>query len=129
MIYAIASIGLLGFLVWSWHTILAITRRATLASLYSDIKNKINFAICWKDLKLYSTLKCKNLYSYIQSAGNLSLVYIYYFIFNYIQSASETTREISFNFSKFNTYFNILNNNNELLYNNLNSIPDDYLYD
>ena len=127
MIYAIASIGLLGFLVWSWHTILAITRRATLASLYSDIKNKINFAICWKDLKLYSTLKCKNLYSYIQSAGNLSLVYIYYFIFNYIQSASETTREISFNFSKFNTYFNILNNNNELLYNNLNSIPDDLL--
>ncbi|CAL1197770.1 unnamed protein product [Candida parapsilosis] len=103
MIYAIASIGLLGFL------------------------NKINFAICWKDLKLYSTLKCKNLYSYIQSAGNLSLVYIYYFIFNYIQSASETTREISFNFSKFNTYFNILNNNNELLYNNLNSIPDDLL--
>ena len=127
MIYAIASIGLLGFLVWSWHTILAITRRATLASLYSDINNKINFAICWKDLKIYSTLKCKNLYSYIQSAGNLSLVYIYYFIFNYIQSASETTREISFNFSKFNTYFNILNNNNELLYNNLNSIPDDLL--
>lgn len=57
----------------------------------------------------------------------MSLVYIYYFIFNYIQSASETTREISFNFSKFNTYFNILNNNNELLYNNLNSIPDDLL--
>ncbi|YP_008475038.1 putative LAGLIDADG endonuclease, partial (mitochondrion) [Candida oxycetoniae] len=98
------------------------------ASPYSDIRNKINFAICWNDLKQYSTLKCKNLYCYIQSAGNLSLDLLpRKLICKYIQSASETTREISFNLYDFHKYNQILTNKNDLLYKNINSIPDDFL--
>lgn len=117
MIYAMGSIGLLGFLVWSWY----------LASPYSDIRKKLNFAICWKDLKQYSTLNSKNLYCYIQSAGNQSLIfYIYikyillYLYIEKILSASETTREISFNFNKFHSFFFYLFNYN-------NSLPDTWL--
>jgi hypothetical protein len=44
MIYAMGSIGLLGFLVWSY----------ILASSYSDIR-LIYFAICWNSLTLIST--------------------------------------------------------------------------
>lgn len=111
MLYAMGSIGFLGFLVWSW-----------MASPYSDIRltskkevyrilfrYKNNFAICWNDLKRYSTLNSKNLYRYIQSAGNLSLDLLY----KYIQSASETTREISFNFNNFYNYYYLLFKDNK----------------
>jgi hypothetical protein len=65
-----------------------------------------NFAICWNSLVLFSTLNGKNLHSYTQSAGNLSLN-----SFNAIkQSASETTRETSFNFLAFRIYYNTLLN-------------------
>lgn len=64
MVYAMMSIGILGFIVWSW---------VTMASPYSDIRNIINFAICWNSLVLISTLHGKNLISYTQSADNLSL--------------------------------------------------------
>ncbi len=128
MLYAMGSIGLLGFLVWS----------CLLASPYSNIR-LINFAICWKDLKLYSTFKSKNLYSYIQSAGNMSLIYINTYlkciISKYIHSSSETTREISylynksiiknnnnFNFDNFRSYYKELFPNN-----NINNITDDWL--
>ena len=124
MLYAMGSIGLLGFLVWSW----------IVASPYSNIRKflfnkiyryiylyKINFAICWNDLKHYSTLKSENLFCYIKSASNLSLCFINN---KHTQSASETTREISFNtlgntqelsmqsvghfnFNEFNKYYNI----------------------
>jgi hypothetical protein len=90
------SIGVLGFVVWS----------CVMASPYSDMRNIINLAICWNSLVLISTLKGKSLISYTQSADNLSL--------NFDarsdnkQSVSETTRETSFNFSLFHTYFNTL---------------------
>ena len=80
MVYAMMSIGVLGFVVWSqW-----------LAFPFSDL-GVINFAICWNSLVLLGTLYSKNLNSYAQSAGNL----------NTTKSSSETTRETSFNFYAF----------------------------
>lgn len=73
------SIGVLGFVVWSW----------VLASPHSDMWiNIIYLAISWNGLVLISTLNCKNLISYTRSAGNLSL----YSARSNIQSASETIR-------------------------------------
>lgn len=98
MVYAMMSIGILGFIVWSQVT----------ASPYSNIGILINLAICWNSLVLIGTLKCKNLISYTQSAGNLSL----YSSRDKTQSASETTSETSFNFSEFRNYYNMLFGNN-----------------
>lgn len=102
MVYAMMSIGILGFIVWSW---------ITMASPYSDIRIIINFAICWNSLVLVSTLKGKNLISYTQSADNLSL----YSLKDNKQSVSETTRETSFKFSAFRTYYNTLFKNSNHL--------------
>lgn len=80
MVYAMMSIGVLGFVVWSqW-----------LAFPFSDL-GVINFAVCWNSLVLLGTLYSKNPNSYAQSAGNL----------NTTKSSSETTRETSFNFYVF----------------------------
>lgn len=94
------SIGVLGFVVWSWF----------LASPHSDMSAYINFAICWNGLVLIGTLKGKNSISYTQSAGNLSL----YSSSSKTQSASETTRETSFNFSAFRLYSESLFENRAL---------------
>ena len=94
MIYAMMSIGILGFVVWSW----------ILASPISDNRIYIYFAICWNGLVLIGTLKGENSISYTQSAGNLSL----YSSKSKIQSASETIRETSFNLSAFRHYYNTL---------------------
>lgn len=104
MVYAMMSIGVLGFVVWSWF----------LASPHSDM-SVYNFAICLNSFMLVSTLKGKNLISTTQWAGNLSL----YFYKNKIQSASETTRETSFNFSLFRLYYyELFNSNSEHLSDN-----------
>lgn len=97
------SIGILGFIVWS---------QVKMASPYSDIRNIINFAICWNSLVLISTLQGKNLISYTQSADNLSL-----YLKEDKQSVSETTRETPFNFSPFRAYFNTLFKNSDHLTN------------
>lgn len=87
------SIGVLGFVVWSW----------ILASPHSDM-GIYNFAVSWNGLVLIGTLNGKNSISYTQSAGNLSL----YSTESKIQSASETIRVTSFNFSAFGQYYNTL---------------------
>ena len=88
MVYAMMSIGILGFIVWSW----------ILASPLSDMRTyTIYFAICWNGLVLIGTLNGENSISYTQSAGNLSL----HSLKSDTQSASEAIRETSFNFSAF----------------------------
>ena len=87
------SIGILGFLVWSFFFSLF---EEMVALSYREV-GVINLAICWNSLVLISTLYGKNLISYTQSAGNLSL----YLSKSNTQSASETTRETSFNFQLF----------------------------
>lgn len=76
MIYAMISIGLLGFIVWSFFVMMA---------LFLCEYEVINLAICWNSLVLLSTLYSKNLKGYTQSAGNLCFM-----------SSSETTREKSY---------------------------------
>lgn len=105
MVYAMCSIGILGFVVWSW----------VLASPHSDMSAYIYFAICWNGLVLIGTLNGKNSISYTKSAGNLSL----YSLESKTQSASETIRETSFNFSAFRQYYNtLLGNDAQHLSNN-----------
>jgi hypothetical protein len=95
MVYAMMSIGVLGFVVWSW----------VLASPLSDLRTYIlYFAVSWNGLVLIGTLNGKNSISYTKSAGNLSL----YSSESNIQSASETIRETSFNFSAFRLYYKTL---------------------
>jgi hypothetical protein len=108
MVYAMMSIGVLGFIVWSWF----------LASPYSDMWIYLFYsAICWNGLVLYETLNSKTLYSYTKPASNLSL----YEINSKTQSASETTCRTSFNFLLFHNYYkNIFGKNTE-------QIPDNWL--
>lgn len=118
MVYAMASIAFLGFLVWSQME----------ASFLSD-KECLNFAICWKSLVLISTLNSKNLINYTWSAGNQfnNFNYIKLYInkvYNYNNivtlRSSETIRKTSFNLDKFN--------NEYLLYKkNDNKISKDWL--
>jgi hypothetical protein len=82
------SIGILGFLVWSYKVALPHCEMGV-----------INLAIWiqdWNSLVLTSTFNSKNLVSYTQSAGNLYT--------KGLKSSSETIRETSqnFNFSEFN---------------------------
>ena len=95
MVYAMFSIGILGFLVWSYFYQFNLTELiGMVALLYCEVK-VINIAVCWNSSTLVSTFDSKNLISYTQSAGNrLSSLAI--------TSSSETTCDTSFfNFSSF----------------------------
>jgi hypothetical protein len=88
MVYAMASIGFLGFCVWS---------RNIMALLISNYE-VINITICWNNLVLIGTFNSKNLISYIKSAGNT----IYNVVFSlYLNNTLETTRYTSFNFDNY----------------------------
>ena len=87
MVYAMFSIGILGFLVWS-HMV---------ALLHCEVE-VINPAICWNSLVLTSTFNSKNLFSYTQSAGNLYT--------KSLRSSSETICETSRNLETFNKHSN-----------------------
>ena len=88
------SIGILGFLVWSFFFSLF---EEMVALSYREV-GVINLAICWNSLTLLGTFSCKNLSSYTQSAGNR------HFISN--TSSSETICEISCqNFNTFNKIY------------------------
>jgi hypothetical protein len=104
MVYAMFSIGILGFLVWS-----------LMALLYCELK-VINLAICWNSLILIGTLYSKNLIMITQSAGN----YKNFLNLNYFLKTSETTRGKSFNFYEF--YFIY-----KQKYHNTNNINNDWL--
>jgi hypothetical protein len=95
MVYAIASIGILGFIVWSFSSF-SQENELTVALPYCEV-GVINFAVCWNSLVLLGTFYSKNPISYTQSAGNL-------YTFNSLTSSSETTREASFNFSSYYTH-------------------------
>lgn len=91
MVYAIASIGILGFIVWSFY-------KNVVALLYCEIK-VINIAVCWNSLVLIGTFNGKNSISYTRSAGNP------YILKRDLKSSSETTRNTSFNLIKFNDHY------------------------
>ena len=63
MVYAMMSIGVLGFVVWSqW-----------LAFLIDDYE-VINFAICLDSIVSISSFNSENIIGYAQLAGNLSFM-------------------------------------------------------
>lgn len=88
MVYAMFSIGILGFIVWSWFV----------GSPYSDIGEN-NLAVCWNSLTLAGTLYSKNPASYAQSAGNVNP--LNRSLASISSRAPETTREKSFNYDAF----------------------------
>jgi hypothetical protein len=116
------SIGILGFLVWSFFQIifnsLEYLPRSVMpvvdmliwledsflvALLYCEIKI-INIAVCWNSLMLISTFQQKagkNLISLTQSAGNLYT--------KSLKSSSEITRDTSFDFTLFNLFYSRFN--------------------
>jgi LAGLIDADG endonuclease len=115
MVYAMFSIGILGFLVWS----------QLMAFLFCE-EWVINFTIGWKNYTLLNTFYSLNVNNIIQSAGNFIyfsllfiLIYNIYiknwiiYILNFIikikyieKGSSETIRENSFeNFNQSYLYF------------------------
>ncbi len=92
MVYAMFSIGILGFIVWSW------------LGLFCCEAGVINHAMCWNGLMLLGTFYSKNLISYTQSAGN-----------RFYTSSSETTRVTScFNFDAFRALYSKLGFTNSI---------------
>ena len=105
MVYAMFSIGILGFLVWSLFSSFYINKE-TVALSYCEV-GVINLAVCWNSYMLYSTLSSKKLYSYTQSAGNH---------LNIQTSSSETTCETSQNpnFTSFHSLYKQLGFTNSI---------------
>ena len=67
MVYAIISIGLLGFIVWSLNCSLWAAKVMALLCRETEV---INFTIGWDVLKLLTTFYSTNANNYNQSAGN-----------------------------------------------------------
>lgn len=95
MVYAIASIGILGFIVWSFY----LKFNTVVALLYCEVR-VINIAVCWNSLVLIGTFNSKNLISYTQSAGNRNTS-----TNRSLKRSSETTCNTSFNLKNFNDHF------------------------
>ena len=92
MVYAMCSIGILGFVVWSQWLAFPVREDRV-----------INCAIWfWNSLVSISTFNSENLIGYAQSAGNLSFVStLVVKDTNTEKSPSETTRATSFNFEDY----------------------------
>lgn len=93
MVYAMMSIGVLGFVVWS----------QLVALFYCEIE-VINFAICGNSLVLSGTFYSKNSVSYTQSARNRFPNLVCKRLNS--TSSSETICEKSFNFEEFFELYN-----------------------
>jgi hypothetical protein len=101
MVYAMFSIGILGFLVWSltfsnYRLQANLTDLIELVALPHCEVGVTNLAVCWNSLVLTGTFNSKNLVSYTQSAGNLYT--------KGLRSSSETIRETSRNFETYNKH-------------------------
>jgi hypothetical protein len=118
MVYAMFSIGILGFIVWSslfsYTTVFLIesydtSEHVKVALPYCEI-GVINFAVCWNSLMFLGTSLSKNPISYTRSAGN------HYISTNTLNSpnvrSSETKRKTSSftseGFIPFRTFFSEL---------------------
>jgi hypothetical protein len=94
MVYAIISIGLLGFIVWSFDC-LSINDFAyylyidKVMALLCRETGVINFTIGWNVSTLLITFYSKNINNYNQSAGNPKRIIVR-------RGSSETIRENSF---------------------------------
>jgi hypothetical protein len=97
MVYAMFSIGILGFLVWSLFVV---------APSYCEVRFN-NFAVCWESSTLLGTFYSENLRSETQSAGNPKL---------YSTSSSETIREASsqYKFLPFREFYKVLGFTNNI---------------
>ncbi len=79
MVYAMFSIGVLGFIVWS-----------QLVGLLFCEEGLINSTVGWKDFTLLNTFYSSDVNNMVQSAGNFSMMF---FI---VKGSSETIRGGSF---------------------------------
>ena len=104
MVYAMLSIGVLGFIVWSFYIL--FLQKEVMALPHREM-GVTNLAICWNSLPLLGTFYSKNPNNYTQSAGNHCS--------SKVMSPSETTRETTyFNFSAFRTLYAKLNFTNQI---------------
>lgn len=96
MVYAMISIGILGFIVWSYIQMALFFIK--IIYFYEEV---INFAICQNSSTLLSTLYSKNLNN--TTSGGIALVSYYTQPAGNLNNTGplETTRETSFNFDLF----------------------------
>jgi LAGLIDADG endonuclease len=118
MVYAMLSIGVLGFIVWS----LLMASLMNKKFFYSLINN---FILCLYTLKLYNTFYSINLYNYSKLADYYVMVdnklknkKFFLYLIKYIHSiVSETLHENSLNFDIFRKAY-LHNKGKEFSYNN-----------
>ena len=70
MVYAIISIGLLGFIVWSFYNLSINKLIVKMMALLCRETEVINFTIGWDVLTLLTTFYTTNVNNYDQPAGN-----------------------------------------------------------
>jgi len=105
MVYAMLSIGVLGFIVWSdvySKNIMALLLHNEIICVIINI-----FTICWYIFKLYNTFYSENLYNYVKSAGNNSLIVRKNIKSNQKIETSETLRENNFSFCTFRKVYSL----------------------
>ena len=118
MVYAIFSIGVLGFIVWSLLS--DFSSDIKVASLYCEIW-VLYFAVCWNGFTLRGTLYSENSFSYIPEQRRnykCKVPFVYTPLIctrsagycTNSASASVTTRENSFKFDDYNN-IRIINGN------------------